>query len=290
MYKLSALLFGLLFIGTGTQAISQNSLLWEIKHPQTGKTSHLFGTYHLLGSEYLEEAPKVQKAYAQAKRVVVETQIDSTKLLQFAMAGLMQQSLKELVDSAEYHLLKTELEPVLGVDLAQMDNFKPMMLSASYSMMLAQQSTPENFEFQGTPIDLYFATEGAKQGKEIVSLEDMLEQANLLFNSTTPQQQADELVAMLQEKEEAAESSKALVEAYQQQDLKKIEELGKAWGEEYGGMEALLDERNKNWMPKLKAELEKGDAFIAVGAMHLVGETGLVELLREAGYTVTPVL
>ncbi|RED17929.1 TraB/GumN family protein [Pontivivens insulae] len=48
----------------------------------------------------------------------------------------------------------------------------------------------------------------------------------------------------------------------------------------------LLDGRNANWMPTITAALEAGDTVIAVGALHLVGETGLVELLREQGYVV----
>lgn len=290
MKSLSSLFISLLFVGTGLQLNAQNSLLWEIKHPETGKTSHLFGTYHLLGSAYLNEATPVKEAYLKADRVVVETEIDSTKLLQFTMTAMMQESLKNLVDSADYYLLKTELEPVLGLDLTQMDNFKPMMLTAAYSMLLAQQNAPDDFTFEGTPIDQYFAVEGAKEGKEIIPLEDMMQQAKLLFNSSTPQEQADELVSMLRDKGEAAASTKALVQAYQQQDLEKMQALGEEWGNDYGGMEALLDERNKNWMPKLKEVLNQGDAFVAVGALHLVGETGLVALLRKAGYVVKPVL
>ena len=49
----------------------------------------------------------------------------------------------------------------------------------------------------------------------------------------------------------------------------------------------LIDERNLRMRDRLLPILEKGDAFVAVGAMHLSGETGLVELLRQSGYTVT---
>lgn len=49
----------------------------------------------------------------------------------------------------------------------------------------------------------------------------------------------------------------------------------------------LLDGRNANWMPILLPEIERGNAFVAVGALHLVGEAGLVALLKRAGYSLT---
>lgn len=51
----------------------------------------------------------------------------------------------------------------------------------------------------------------------------------------------------------------------------------------------LLDGRNAKWLPKLLVEIEKGDAFVAVGALHLVGEAGLIAAFERAGYTATRV-
>ena len=52
-------------------------------------------------------------------------------------------------------------------------------------------------------------------------------------------------------------------------------------------LEVLLDQRNREWMPALEREIARGNAFVGVGALHMVGEQGLVELLRGKGYTVT---
>lgn len=53
-------------------------------------------------------------------------------------------------------------------------------------------------------------------------------------------------------------------------------------------MSELLDHRNRAWMTSLPGFLESGNVFVAVGALHLPGETGLIELLRAEGYSVTP--
>jgi uncharacterized protein YbaP (TraB family) len=52
--------------------------------------------------------------------------------------------------------------------------------------------------------------------------------------------------------------------------------------------ESLIDRRNEKMAKRLVAVLERGDAFIAVGALHLPGKKGLLQLLRDQGYIVTP--
>ena len=52
-------------------------------------------------------------------------------------------------------------------------------------------------------------------------------------------------------------------------------------------MVELLDVRNRAWMPRLQTELSIGNAFVAVGALHLPGEVGLIELLRDIGFSGT---
>lgn len=173
---------------------AQESLLWEVKSPKTAVKSYLFGTYHLVGSSYLESHPKVQNAYKGAKTVVVEMVLDSTKLMQFAQAGMMTSSLTTLVDSADYHLIKSNIEPIVGMDMTFLNMLKPVSLSAMYAVDLAQKSTPVDFKYVGMPIDQYFAVDGKKKAKEIVALEDMMEQARILYDSDPVEKQAEDLV------------------------------------------------------------------------------------------------
>lgn len=268
---------------------AQESLLWEIKSPKNGVKSYLFGTYHLVGSTYLESHTKVQNAYKGAKTVVVEMVLDSTKLMQFAQAGMMTTSLTTLVDSTDYHLIKSNIEPIMGMDMTFLNMLKPVSLSAMYAVHLAEKNAPVDFKYEGMPIDLYFAVDGKKKAKEIVALEDMMEQARILYDSDPVEKQAEDLVNMLRDTAEAMDVTAQLIEAYQKEDLDAMAELGREWSAEYGDMTALLDDRNLNWMPTLKNVFNKGNAFVAVGALHLPGDAGLLSLLREAGYSVKPV-
>jgi hypothetical protein len=74
-----------------------------------------------------------------------------------------------------------------------------------------------------------------------------------------------------------------------QQDIPAMLDISSDYEEDMGDMTALLDDRNKDWVPKLKPLLAEGSAFIAVGALHLPGEFGLIELLRQEGYSVRAV-
>ncbi|WP_417609360.1 TraB/GumN family protein [Owenweeksia hongkongensis] len=265
----------------------KSSLLWKIKNPETKAVSYIFGTYHLIGSAYLDENAPVKKAYEEAETVVVETELDSSAMMMVAMKAMMlDNSLKSLVDSADYVLLKQEIEPIIGMPISQFDNVKPIMLSTMYSVAKAQEVTPKDFTFDGTPIDLFFAEDGKEKGKKVVPLETAMEQAEILFDSQTVEEQAAALVENVKAEVED-DLSAEILDAYQKQDLDKLWELSQDWDESMGEMTLLLDDRNKKWIPKLKPLLDEGRVFIAVGALHLPGEMGVLELLKAEGYKVS---
>ncbi|WP_417593132.1 TraB/GumN family protein [Owenweeksia hongkongensis] len=276
----------LLLVVLPTKA-QKSSLLWKIENPKTKAVSYIFGTYHLIGSAYLDENAPVKKAYEESETVVIETELDSSAMMMVAMKAMMlDNSLKSLVDSADYVLLKQEIEPIIGMPISQFDNVKPIMLSTMYSVAKAQEVTPKDFTFDGTPIDLFFAEDGKEKGKKVVPLETAMEQAEILFDSQTVEEQAAALVENVKAELED-DLSAEILDAYQKQDLDKLWELSQDWDESMGEMTLLLDDRNKKWIPKLKPLLDEGKVFIAVGALHLPGEMGVLELLKAEGYKVS---
>lgn len=282
-------LFAIFFVGVFNLNAQKAPLLWKVTSPETKTTSYIFGTYHLVGSDYLKDHELVRNAYDDASTVVVETVLDSSAIMVVAMKGMMlDHSLKDLVDSADYALLKTELEAVLGMPIEQLSNFKPIMISTMYSLAKAQEATPESFSYGGSPIDLYFADEGKRNGKEIIPLETALEQSEILFEGQTVEEQAMALVENVKAEVEDDLSSEVL-DAYMAEDLDRLWKLNEDWDDSMGEMTVLLDERNKKWIPKLKPVLDTGNAFIAVGALHLPGKVGVLELLKKEGYKVEPV-
>ncbi len=270
------------------EAQKKNSLLWEVKAPN-GKTSYLFGTYHLIGAEYLKTHKKVEDAYTKSKTVVVETVIDSSKMMAMGMMGMMPgKSLKSMVDSADYEILKTEFKRVTDYDIAMFDQMKPITTSVIYAMALAEKEL-EGEGISGNPIDVYFASYGKRNGKEVIELETMMEQAEMLYNGNTPEEQAEMLVKAVMDSVNSTEVTEGILDSYMEEDLDKMWELAGEEEDPLMDMALLLDNRNTNWIGKLKPVLDKGEAFIAVGALHLPGDVGLIELLKKEGYTLTPV-
>lgn len=277
------------FLNVAAQSQNENSLLWEISSPE-GKTSYLFGTYHLLGSDFIKQKPKLNAIYQNAQTVVVETVMDSSLLPQLSMQSFMQKSIKEMTDSADYALLKKELEPLLGAPMSLLDHMKPIALATALSFELAQEATPDTFLFEGLPIDLFFAANAEKKGKKLIALESMMEQAEILMNSESVEEQLEGLIYIIKEKEETKLITERTIRAYMEQDLAAMLEISEEDDGEMGDMTKLLDDRNVKWLLKLEPLLEEGQTFIAVGALHLPGEFGLVNLLRNQGYTLKPLL
>ena len=129
-----------------------------------------------------------------------------------------------------------------------------------------------------------------KAKKDIVELETADEQIEVLFNSLTLEKQVEILVKSVKEKEKGIEQMQKLDEAYLAGDLKKMEELyseDEDMTEEY--KKALVDTRNLKWVSKLNKLFETKSGVVAVGCLHLVGETGLIKQLEKNGFSVEPV-
>ncbi|MDE6290930.1 MAG: TraB/GumN family protein [Muribaculaceae bacterium] len=130
-------------------------------------------------------------------------------------------------------------------------------------------------------------TKGKAAGKTIIPLEIAEQQAVLLYDFTPISVQAEALVDLLKEPGKAMEQTKTLSDAYFKQDLKAMYDLSMKDECHPEFMKAMLDKRNADCLSKLPAIFEQGPTF--VGALHLADDKGVIEGLRKAGYTVTPI-
>lgn len=269
-----------------------NSLLWEISGNGLEEPSYLFGTFHLLHDEFLETKPMVLETFNASEQVIVEVEVDSSEMQQLAMMAMMQDDLiSNHVTDEEKKMLSDALITLMGVGLDQVDRLKPMALSATISMIQYQMVLGEEMTiYKGEPIDQWFVTEGRQTGKELVFLETMEEQMNLIFNSMTVKEQTDMLVEYLEDEEEAETLIRQLFNCYVSEDIKCLEELGDEMFTEMPAATALLDVRNANWMKQIPTRIQSRPSFIAVGALHLTGEQGLIAMLKRKGYLVEPVV
>ncbi|HLT80825.1 MAG TPA: TraB/GumN family protein [Cyclobacteriaceae bacterium] len=275
--------------GVHAQRDTDGGIFWEVSGNGLTRPSYLFGTYHLLSGAYLKKLPRVEAAFEGASGVVVESEIDSSKIVQmFSMLVMKDKKLSDLVSEDDYQLVADEIQKSTGTPMELMAQFKPAFITVMLTVTYARAAgSSEPADYEGPPLDAYFASTGREKKKAVSTFETMEEQMSLLFDHYTVEEQAKQLVDFVKSKEEMVTVQDDLLSLYLRHDLDGLYKLYQKYEKRFGDTSWLLDERNVNWMKQLPAMLAEGDKFIAVGALHLAGEKGLVELLRKQGYTVT---
>lgn len=300
--RLSTLLSTLLiFIGftvtaqtkdTPSVSTVQNALLWEITGKGLTKPSYIYGTIHLIPKSdfFLTEATK--KALNESQKVMFEINMKDMQnpmLIFSIMSKAMMprgQKLRDLISKEDYALVKTRFEEI-GLPLPMLESIKPMFLSA----MVEGGGNPMDTSAKGatTAYEMEIMKIADKDKKEMGGLETMEFQMGI-FDSIPLKTQADMLVKSIKSVNNGDSEFKAMVELYKSQDIEAM--AGTMKGGEDNDLSkyesVLLTSRNKNWIPLIVKNSEGKSIFYAVGAGHLGGEMGVVNLLRKEGFTLKP--
>jgi uncharacterized protein YbaP (TraB family) len=132
--------------------------------------------------------------------------------------------------------------------------------------------------------------ESKAQGDQIpVSGLETVEYQMSIFDKIPPKEMAEFIMETVRNPEEGEKTFQKMVQYYHKQDLENLAKLILESDELGSSAEELLDKRNLNWIPKMDALMSSKSCFFAVGAGHLGGPNGVIELLRKKGYEVTPV-
>lgn len=270
---------------------AQAQIFYRISGNGLKEPSYLFGTHHLAPLAVIDSVG-AREAMAAAKAVVGE--IDMTQD-QMALAMQMQKHMLAPADSTltkvlgeenmkRYATMFSEYAPMPGMQLQMLDAMKPMVVNTMVTMGMIQKSMPD-FK-PGEQLDTYFQQEAKKAGKEILPLETAEQQAAILYDMTPIAEQAEALCEVFDKPEEAMANARKLNALYAVGDLDGMLEMTKTEEVNPQFFETLLFNRNADWMKQFPAMMAQRPCFIAVGALHLAGERGLVNQLRKAGYTV----
>lgn len=281
-----------LFIAVAVPASAQ--ILYKVEGNGLASPSYVFGTHHLAPISVIEKFG-VTDPYKSASQIVGE--IDMTQN-QMALAQAMQphmmapadSTLTKVIAKEDFTVISEEFKkwaPMQGMELSMLDMMKPMAVNTMIAATMAQQAMP-GFN-PAEQLDSWFQIQGKNEGKKIIPLETVEQQATLLFDTTPISYQAEALVELLKNPSKALENTKALTDAYNNQDLDKMLKLSEDEDEHPEFMTALLDKRNAVWLSKLPDIFKEAPTFVAVGALHLAGDKGIIEGLRKLGYKVTPV-
>lgn len=304
---------------------AEEGLLWEISGNGLTEKSYLFGTWHGYAGvsiDFLDSIPNFYKVFDTVSQYAGENAgnkdvNEALKALKEHLGELwMPQDLKyyDLLNKPDIQFLDSLLQKYIGVTSSEI-NIRPNHLFFTLSTIFSQKSYMETQDEKCKVVmDHYLQHKAQEKKYSLVGLDspettkrllmelylrDYKPGMNLKENADALIRQTKELVSQ-EENEDLKKIVKNMQDAYRNMDLKKLVKLKNQsiqiakellppdvnFDENY---HFYLIERNKLWMEKIPALINDKPTFIAVGALHLYGKQGLIQLLREKGYTVKPV-
>ena len=270
--------------GAQQKTDADKSLLWQISGKELLKPSYLFGTIHMICPDDYVWTSRMKKSFDNSDKICLEMDLDDMNVMMQITAGLMDHSGKKLKDyftPGQYKLLSTYIKDSLGMDIALFENMKPVALQTIISSKNAACASPVSYE------DSLMKT-AVKAKKEILGLEEPKEQLDALESIPVDSVIKDVLDAIGNTNKTDDTEYANLITAYKNQDIPRLYSLitaSKELGEDMG---VFLDERNKRWINRMEEKMKPSSVFFAVGAGHLWGTNGVINLLRMQGYKVEP--
>ena len=261
-----------------------HTLLYEVSGNDLAVPSYVFGTIHLMCPDDIQISEAVKEKVVASEQLVLEIDFGKPNIVQEMQQKVMLpegKTLKDIMSAEDYATLSTFFQDSLMTPISAVERFSPVAL---YSMLAMQMLHCQPGSYEMSLIQLAKAEQ-----KEIAGLETIDEQM-AAFNKISEEGQVDLLTEAIDDYDQALSEFQQLLDAYQAQDVDKLYEVSLESMDEIEGMEQyLLIDRNVAWLPTMESSMKEQSTFFAVGAGHLGGKRGLLELLEEQGYTVTPV-
>ena len=263
---------------------NDNTLLWQVSGNGLKQPSFLFGTFHLLCKEDIHFSDQLKKAVRVSNEIYMELDMDDPSTMLSGMLYMNMKNGKKLEDlytPEEYKRVQNYFSDTLKTPIMFLDKAKPYFLVALLYPRMMKCATPAGVEEELMKI-------AKEDKKDIKGLETMQFQASV-FDSIPYEWQAKELLKNIDSFSVYKDEFDQMLRLYKNQQLDSMKEmLNKS---EFGSdkyEDLLLTNRNKNWVNQLNKIMKTESVFVAVGAGHLVGDFGLISLLRKAGYKVEP--
>ena len=283
-YGVLLLLPVMLLAGMALHAVAgadrDHGLLWEIRADGV-TTSYLFGTIHSEDPEVLSLAVPVQEAFDGAERIVLEVLMDMEAMVYSSSAMLLMDGrlLSDIIGRPLFDKAASAISS-RGVPEVVLDRMKPWAVATALSV-----PPPET----GLVLDLKLYQEAEQAGKQLHGLETVREQLDV-FDTLPEQDQVTLLKDALENMDLIDEMNTALLSAWKRRDLAAmvaISDESMQTGDQRIAREfeqRLIVDRNRLMADRVEPYLKQGGSFIAVGALHLPGDEGLLDLLEQRGY------
>lgn len=262
-----------------------NSLLWEIKSPKINKSSFLYGTIHMVKKEDFKLKEKVKRSFNSCTKLALELDLNmslKTKM-DVAMSTLLpnNKSIDEFMSKDEFMKLKVYAVDSVGISEKKFNKYtrlKPFY----FSSILIKESLGKIKSY-----DEEFHKMSSKNKMSEIGLESIQSQLKII-DQTSIQDQVKMLLEGLENGE--ANSFDQMVKAYNEEDIKTLYKIITNESTDIKDFQYnFIDKRNQSWISVIEKTINIEPTFIAVGAGHLYGEKGVINLLKKQGYDVNPV-
>ena len=265
-----------------------NPAIWTLSDDDS--TIHIFGTIHLLRPETQWRSTDFTAAFTAADRLVLEADVESPDVMAEMQSVMMSRAMYS--DGTDVRdVLPDQHEPAIdaalssmGANLEAVRGMRPWFIGLQMSLAQLQRAGFDPL----SGVDTQLSKEAAAAGKTLGYLETAESQL-MILSGGTDEEQAEGLVFGAYTMDMGPQMLDTMVEEWADGD---VVGLGSIMSnpEIVGGQrayDALLTQRNKNWIPLIKGYLdEPGTTFIAVGAAHLAGPDSVITMLRDDGLKV----
>lgn len=263
---------------------TRSSLLWEISGNGLSDPSYLFGTFHIMCKQDFRISDTLESKIKGVKQFFGELKLDDPALQTKLMSKLLMtdQTLQTMIPENEYPVISKKFQEITGMPLIMLNNFKPFMslsLLALNSISCKETVQPET----------EFVKMAEKYEIPVMGLETVDDQLGAI-----DKEPVDSQILSLKKTVLNFDSVKnvmtEMIAVYQQRNIDSLYRYMQQSGMSDDFETVLLDRRNQNWIPIMEAAIRNGPAFFAVGAGHLGGQEGVINLLRKKGYQLKPVM
>jgi hypothetical protein len=288
----------LLSVGVALQATAQaenqkrilhpKGLLWKIDKPGHAP-SHLYGTMHVGDPRVTRLAPEVEAAFSGAERFAMEMLLNFRAVSVITRASFFDdgRTLKSVMQADDYQRLMRLLNDTLRLPEDLVINMRP------WAVLMAMMMPSDGQMSQDAALDMVLYRRAALRKIPLLGLETAEEQL-AIFESLSLQEQIWLLNKSVDEFSQSGEQLYTMLDAYLDRDLEGLVLLQQQYMYADSDIDdrfmlELVDKRNLRMVRRMQDVLAQGNAFIAIGALHLPGENGVLHLLEQQGFTVTPV-
>lgn len=262
----------------------EQGLLWQINKPGLAP-SYLFGTMHSSDPRVTELPAELEQSFSSASSFSMELIFTGAGIVHMAeiMFFGQDQNLEQAIGKELYQKTEAAMRQA-GLSTRDLNKKKPWAII----MSLGTPRKTNGVIF----LDLILQRKAVLQFKPTYGLETMDEQLEV-FDGLPMEDQVQLLNEALRYQSQNADQMKKLLNAYLRRDLAGLAAISDEYQNRAGPaydklMDRLLVKRNHRMMVRMQPRLQEGNAFIAVGALHLPGEDGLLTLLEKAGFSVSP--